>query len=237
MQFQRGNIGLFFKGDPTLKLWMPFEEGSGTSTRDLSGNGNNGTLNGGALFTPAKFDNALYFDGVNDYVDCGNGTSLQLTTGTVMAWIKTPNAGSNYRGIVVKQMAYGMFLYGNIFGIYDWGIATFRTTNTNLADNKWHYVAFSFQSGISNGTKLYIDGNWKIDTTMTISDQTVQLFIGKGIPTTGQEFSGLIDEVAVFSRALSPQEISQYYSWAIGTPKRKYIFAPSVPEPNFFPFF
>jgi prepilin-type N-terminal cleavage/methylation domain-containing protein len=63
--------------DNGLVLYLPFEEGSGTSTRDLSGHNNDGTLYNGPTWVEGKLGKALSFDGVDDYVDCGNGESLR----------------------------------------------------------------------------------------------------------------------------------------------------------------
>ena len=65
-----------------------FNEGSGTTTADASGNGLTGTLNGAAWTTLGKFGNALSFNGSSNYVDLGNPTPLKLTGSmTWSAWI------------------------------------------------------------------------------------------------------------------------------------------------------
>ena len=63
--------------------------------------------------------NALNFDGVNDFVNCGNSASVQISTGTVEAWIKTANAGTSFRSIVTKGGAWSLFLQDNILIAYD----------------------------------------------------------------------------------------------------------------------
>ena len=102
---------------PSLVGWWRFEG----NANDSSGKGNNGTVYGSSLDT-GKFGRCYSFDGVDDYVGLPEppAASTNINTGSVFAWIKTPNAGTGYQGIVVKQFAYGMFLVDNIFGIYDW---------------------------------------------------------------------------------------------------------------------
>ncbi|MHC4168510.1 MAG: hypothetical protein ACYSWQ_16280 [Planctomycetota bacterium] len=60
-----------------------FDEGSGTTAFDSSGNGNDGTLNGGPNWVVGYLGGALEFDGSDDWVDCGNDPSLDLTTWTI----------------------------------------------------------------------------------------------------------------------------------------------------------
>jgi hypothetical protein len=142
--------------------------------------------------------NALNFDGVDDYVNCTNNAALQITTGTIEAWIKTSNAGSSYRGIVTKQSAYSLFLNNNILIAYDWTTGD-RSTGINLADNAWHHVALSFNNGVANGSYIYIDGVLKLTTTYNISGQGVGLAIGAGYDSGSQNFAGNIDEVRVWN--------------------------------------
>ena len=93
--------------DGLVAHW-PLDEGGDGTARDASGNGNDGTLNG-PTWDSGKFGGALSFDGSNDFVDCGNSSTLDFGTGdfTVSAWIKTAdragetifgNGGDNARG-------------------------------------------------------------------------------------------------------------------------------------------
>ena len=160
-----------------------------------------------------RFGQCGVFNGSSSYVDCGNSASLQLTSGTISAWIKTSGAGSSHRGIVVKQNAFGMFLLDNVFCIFDWSGGGTKTSSVNLADGKWHHVAVTLQSGVSNGTILYIDGTSRTTTTFTVSNQTVQLVIGNGGTSgTAQNFNGLIEDVCVFNRVLTSSEIFKLYN-------------------------
>ncbi len=182
----------------------------GTTAYDRSGSGNNGTITA-ATKTIGKLGQALGFDGSSSNVNLNNPVSLQLSQGTVSAWIKTSNAGTSYRGIVGKNSAYGMYLMGNIFGVYDNGAALFRSTGVNLADNKWHHVSFSFDSGVTNGTLLYIDGALSLTTTLTNTNQTGTARVGMGQGGAGQTFTGSIDEARIYNRILSANEIKQLY--------------------------
>ena len=77
---------------------LSFDEGSGTTATDLSGSGNNGTLNGPTWSTSGKFGNALSLDGVNDWVTVADSNSLDLTTGmTLEGWFQPTALGNNWR--------------------------------------------------------------------------------------------------------------------------------------------
>lgn len=201
---------------PGPVAYLTFDEGSGQSANDKSGNGNTGTLGASSsddtddpLWTDGKYSKALSFDGNSDFVTGTNSASVQLTKGTVSAWIKTPTAGSSYRGILTKQFAYGMFLKDDVLMTYDWNSGNDRSTGINLADNSWHYVTLTFDSGITNGTRLWIDGIPVLTTTMTILDQTVGIEIGRGGSSGGttQLFAGIIDDVQVYNYIRTPQQI------------------------------
>jgi len=196
-----------------LKAYYKMSDATGTTLTDNSGNSHTGTFNGpiwkisGAFAGPRQ---ALDFDGINDVVVIGNGTPFCLTQGTIEAWIKTSDAGSGHRGIVVKQMAYGMFLYNNELVAYEWGGRGNISSGVLLNDNKWHHVAFSFHVGVTNGTCLYVDGVKKSTITFGMYNQTVGLGIGNGsITSLIQPFKGLIDEVRVWNTAKTERQIQE----------------------------
>lgn len=185
-----------------------------TTATDSSGLGNNGSVVGSVPSpTIGKLGQALLLNSATTTgaVSAGNPASLQINSGTLSAWIKTGNAGTGYRGIVGKSVAYGMYLQSNIFGLYDPTAGVFRTTGVNLADNRWHHVVASFDSGVTGGVSLYIDGTLRATSTMTIVNQgsNVQVGIGQGGPT--QVFSGAIDDPRVYNRILSASEVYNLY--------------------------
>jgi hypothetical protein len=166
----------------------------------VTGGCGNVNASGTITVTSAPPGNALNFDGSNDFVNCGNNSNVQINQGTVEAWIKTANAGTGYRGIVVKQRAYGIYLVDNVLQLYDYGSNSAKSTGINLADNRWHHIAFTFNSSITNGTIIYIDGVSKLTTTSTVSSHIQVLGIGAGqFPTIIQQFAGTIDEVRIWN--------------------------------------
>ena len=200
-------------GAPPVGEWK-MDEGTGTVAKDTSGNGNDGTVSGATWKAGCQQGTCLEFDGVDDIVSVGNPVALQISTGTVEAWIKTTNPGSGFRAIIERQNGYGIFLKDNEFGLYDWGTAAFRGTGVSLNDGTWHHVAAVFQSGITNGTKLYIDGSEKLVTSMTVSSPT-NVTIGAW-NTGAQQFNGQIDHVRIYNYTRTPSQVA--YDFNRGKP-------------------
>ena len=81
-----------------------FDAGSGTTLRDASGNGNNGSISGATWSPSGKFGGSLSFDGVNDMVTVADAASLDLTQKmTLEAWVKPTSAGSDWRTVILKE--------------------------------------------------------------------------------------------------------------------------------------
>ena len=81
-------------GDGLVGYW-PLDEGGGASAVDVSGNGSDGTLNGGPGWVAGKFGTVLEFDGADDHVDLGNSTILDfgISDFAVSAWVNISAAG------------------------------------------------------------------------------------------------------------------------------------------------
>jgi len=179
---------------------------------------NNGTIYGATTPPPATPQALGYlFDGVDDYVNAGNDASLNITNAiTVNVWVKFTQAqGDKY---FASKIDYGNNLNG------DWGIKTDVATGTKASvgfndggwkiingatvinDGKYHHVV----GVISNGQIiLYVDSNVEangsIGNQITNSHNTV---IGGTDTSLSPSFNGSIDEVRIYNRALSAQEIN-----------------------------
>ena len=70
--------------DPSLAAWWPFDEGEGNVAYDATGNGNDGVFNGDPQWVPGVLGSALEFNG-DDYLNCGNGPTLQIRDAITMA--------------------------------------------------------------------------------------------------------------------------------------------------------
>ena len=98
-----------------LVAYWKFDEGSGTSVADSSGNGNTGTLTSGPVWTAGIAGNALYFDGIDDNVTVLDSNSLDLSGPfTLSAWVNPASTFTDYRSILAKNYKY--YLYASSTG-------------------------------------------------------------------------------------------------------------------------
>ncbi len=194
-------------------------ETSGTNAKNIGSNGIDGTYGGG--FTLAQSsgltgssDFSTGFDGVSGSVNFTNPASLQLGIGTMEAWVKTTDSAV-IKGILVKQSAYSIFIAGGKMAMYDWTGNMLRDSGAFINDNIWHHVAASFQSGVVNGTILYVDGAQKLATTMAPNNQGNPLLAASG-NAGGQYIIGSVQETAVYNTILTPAQILAHYNAGIG---------------------
>ena len=189
------------------------------NTRSYAGLGNTafgliagveGTLVNGVGFTTTN-NGAFTFDGSNDYINFGNSSAVQQSLGTLSAWAKASSPGGGYRGIIAKQGAYGLFYTDSVLVAYDWAADAPRSTGVNIADNTWKNVVLTYQSGVSNGTRIYINGVSVLTTTITVLNQTGNLF-GGAEANAGQYASCQISSFNIYNRALSATEVLQNYN-------------------------
>ena len=187
--------------------------GAGFTANGLVG-GIVGTLVNGVGFTSSN-NGSFIFDGTNDYINFGNSSTLQQSSGSLSAWTKASSPGSGYRGIIAKQGAYGLFYTDSVLVAYDWAADTPRSTGINIADNTWKNVVLTYQSGVSNGTRIYINGVSVLTATITIQSQVANLF-GGAEANANQFASCQISSFNMYSRALTAQEVLHNYNTTKG---------------------
>lgn len=200
--------GLVFYIDAANPRCYP---GSGT---DLTDNisGISASLVGGVGFSTSNYG-TFTFDGSNDNINFGNSNSVRLFNGTISAWVKATSPGAGFRGIMAKQNAYGLFYNDSVLAAYDWGANATRSTGVNIADGTWKNVVMSFQSAISNGTKIYINGSSVLTTTITWVNDTQNLYGGAEV--SASQYANCSGSIfSLYNRALSAAEVLQNYNAA-----------------------
>ena len=181
-------------------------------------------LVGTSLSLNAQFDRALSFDGVNDFVRrtpaAATDPELNLTTGTLEAWIKADGINDNeFHGVVVKQIAFGLFVYNGKLATYDWTTSSLYLSSATVGDGLWHHIAMSFQSGVNSGTILYVDGAPVLTATMTVLSNMHELTIGTGNTAGTMQFvHSIIDDVRIWNVVRTASEISTARNAEISTP-------------------
>lgn len=185
--------------------------GTGTAWNDASGNNNNGTLTNGPTYNSSNLG-SIVFDGIDDYVDCGNATSLQLaTTLTLESWCN-PTSTSGLGNMIQKNQNGGyrfriqngdLWAYSN--GNYALASGAICTNN-----NWWHCVATFGPSGIVcyvNGTQVASTGTAYTPSSVTVGN----LQIGCYAPGS-ETFNGRISIARIYNRVLTVAEILQNFN-------------------------
>jgi len=204
--------------DPNLVGWWKFDEGSGTIVLDGSGHGNNGALKGNPQWIVGHDDDALQFDGVDDYVEVPHDPSLTVDTEvTVMAWINTErhnSAGGDWQAILAKSndpRSYSFYTYTNGTLHFSAGASPYigSTSAGQVPLNEWVHVCAMVVEGhhqyYINGEDAGTGGS---GTTLPGSADTAAVRIGL-TQEGGNNFLGMIDDVRIYNRALTQEEIQQ----------------------------
>jgi len=190
---------------------------NGTTAYDRSGNNNNGTIHG-ATPTIGKQGQALSFDGVDDYVDCGSADAIRINhlgnKVTIEAWIFWKGGTSGLSRIGGFQGYFGDYALwvseSNdkvLFEVDGQNGNQLYSTQT-ISHNQWHHIVGTFDS---SGMRIYIDGvlaGEATDIYYPPTEGTANLRFGY---KENEYFHGLIDEVRIYNRALSAEEIAEHY--------------------------
>jgi len=191
-------------------LCLPFA----LNAKDMSIYHNDGTIYGAAWVT-GKCGQALSFNGLNNYVEVLNNNSLNTVNAiTLEAWINLAAYDSSLVSHILRKnnaYTFGVGATGKIgFYRYNGGAANGSWTigATTIPSNQWHQVVAVYDS--VTGAKVYLDG--VLDGTLptltgTIDSSTNNLWIGMMQGVSLYQFNGVIDEVRIYSRALSAAEI------------------------------
>jgi hypothetical protein len=192
-----------------------FNESTGTSAADSSGSGNNGTLvNGPTHSSTSKYGLALQFDGVNDMVTVPDANSLDLTTAmSIEAWVR-PTALGSWRTVVLKErpgdLVYALYAGSRFENSNTWRPSAWIGSDpvgatAALTLNAWTHLATTYDGA---SWKFYVNGTLVASRAFAapIGVSTGALRIG-GNNIWPEWFKGQIDEVRIYSRALSAAEV------------------------------
>ncbi|MFA5357396.1 MAG: LamG domain-containing protein [archaeon] len=174
----------------------------------------NNLLSNTANWVTGKDGNALKFNGANDYAEKPNASKLPLGNGarTIALWIKPKIVGTD-QGII----GYGNS--GEVFAIIisanKW--ALFTGTNTSTFGNpiiteKWYQIVLTYGGG--NDVNTYVNGEFKQTVSLggiPLNTANSNLTIGRFTTSTDKYFNGTLDEISIWSRALSQEEIRTLY--------------------------
>lgn len=200
-----------------LVLYFSFNEGSGDTVKDASGNGNDGEIVKGTKWVDGKYGSGLEFGGA-DSVEVASSASLEIEKEiSMMVWIKPALSGSEWQGLITKGPDGGesFELLVNKAGYFHTGwtfvggrVCPNRGAAGTIAAEKWQHVAVTYKPGewitYFNGEVL---DKQTTNDKLAILPNPVVLGDEKGM---SRFYTGVMDEVAIFNRALSEEEVNSF---------------------------
>ena len=161
--------------------------------------------NGTISLPPAVDGYSLQFDGSADYVEVPHHSGLNLQNEfTLEAWVKINNDTGTHR-ICSKQGSFGFGIMDGEIKFTTYGHLDYTTTSATLPSNEWCHLALTLNS--SNDADFYVNGSFleTVSGSNSANTSSEPFYIGKG---SGEHWNGYIDEVCVWNRVLTEQEIS-----------------------------
>jgi uncharacterized repeat protein (TIGR01451 family) len=204
-------------GTPPTADWS-FDEGSGPTAADMTGNGNTGTLQNGAAWAVGRNGASLAFDGIDDYVQVGAQPQLTVSNGlTISTWLYPTGTSSAGLGVILnKEGEYEIARFND--GTIQWAVANsvpgwnFINTGFVAPLNQWTHIALTYDRGTvktyANGQLVHTySGSGAIGDVATSQND---LRIG-GRQCCAQFFQGRLDEVRVYNQTLDAAAVKQLW--------------------------
>lgn len=194
-----------------------FDEGSGPTAYDLSGQGNNGTVVGSPSWVPGVAGTALLFDGATQFVNCGNDSSLSLTGDmTISAFVRL-SQNVDGRTLISKHYdnEYDLTFWGNTLIYYHgppWNIGNAGGFGPALQPGTLYHLAITRNAATKTVTAYITNKATQALSTGTFVYNTPP-YSSTNILTIGRRsqgggfLPGMIDDVRIYDEVLSAQEI------------------------------
>lgn len=194
--------------------WWPL---NGTA-KDLSGNANNGTVSGATV--ASGLNGLCYsFDGVDDYIS--TNLSMKNVDKTISFFIKKASIVGTGSSIISQWYApasWQIHIPANVGFInyysYNGSTSSSIVSSKNVCDNIWHHAVITYVAS-SNLLSIYIDGIFDTSANLTVEENTTS---GNGIwfgrengSTVYSPFAGSLEDVRIYNRALSADEVNILY--------------------------
>lgn len=207
--------------DGLVSFWTLDEADiDGDTVKDIVGN-NHGTMSGDPKIVEGMINQALEFDGVSNFVDCGGDESLNLTKAlTIEVWMKPNSAGEGGKnaGPVCRAIASGNWNWqlrynapGSFMGFQFNAVpggSTWISVQQKLEPGEWYHIMGTFDG---SSIVCYLNGEEKDRGSIAaINSSSDNFFIGQD--GWVNVFDGVVDEVRMYNRALSEDEVKQNYA-------------------------
>lgn len=187
--------------------------------KDSSGNGNGGTIKGGAKWVDGKFGKALEFNGTDSCVSTDKALLEKVSDFTITLWVKKGKMTANRIGLVGQNdtVEFG-FIQPNTVQIWSEGAGTGLNATWTFPEGEWHHVA---ATGTPKSLKIYFDGKQVAEQSVNVPNHGSSAFKvnigGCGVfDGTGNFFTGAIDDVGIFHVALEEDDIKTIINDGLG---------------------
>jgi len=190
---------------------------------DSTVNNNDGEWNdlndNGSQDAIGRMDGANYFDGIDDYIDCGNDDSLNsITEGiTIETWVKYQD-GENKTRIVDKYPSFMVYINSSTDklawnGYINNSLRDIQFPNTDILKDTWTHIVVTYANDTEHAVKTYVDGLLKdsvTDYNGSLRTTVNHLLIGSEL-SMNNSFNGTIDEVRISNAALNESQVKTAY--------------------------
>ncbi|MDO9575848.1 MAG: LamG domain-containing protein [bacterium] len=201
--------------------YWSLDESDGITANDKTGN-NHGMIYGSPERIPLKVGSALSFDGADDYIEVSESLdiifeedfTIELWLKTFDSWINTPrplickrSGNEGYYLGIGEKVSYLTFFLGDRD---ETGYAAF-VGRDNVVDGNWHHVVVQ---RAKNRVRMFVDGILDVDVANPITGFLAGsgcLYIGSDHSTPPHFFHGILDEVRIYNRGLSAEEVLEHY--------------------------
>jgi len=201
---------------PTQELvaYYTFDENSGTTAQDSSGNNNDGTISG-ATWATGHSGSALSFDGLNDYINAGTNSVLDLNGAmTISAWVRPVGWSTGSIGAIVTRGAGGGTGYefytrqvSNSYALWDINPAVISTIGPTFGE--WQHAAVVVDGSTY---RFYVNGEDAGTGSWSLSPSGINPLLIGSFDGSSEFFNGSIDELRIYNYALSNAEIQDLFN-------------------------
>jgi hypothetical protein len=209
-------VSFAFSAEEGLIGYWKFDEGKGDVAGDSSGNKNDGKIIRNPEWVDGKFGKALKFDGgKTQKVEVPHSDSFADITNaiTIETWINPANFNAWMSFGVKGDITYGMFINPSAYvRMHYSGGSTLDTPANSIKANEWTHVVGTYDG---KAVRIYLNGEMKAElaTNVAIPANTASFVIG-GTQESRDWFTGMVDEVKLYSRGLTEEEIKKSMSGA-----------------------
>ena len=208
----------------TVGVWL-FDEGNGTTAKDLSGNSDDGLLAKGPKWVDGTFAKAIEFDGVDDYLEIGLPdvfNDIPNNDFTIVFWINVHDiagSGTVWTRIIEARLDNSNYLQFDIqinngelgVNIVDEGVERTFMVDSPITADTWYHVTGTWDAK-ADTVGLYLDGVLQSTPGVTPASPGNGEILNIGRRSDGSalsHFDGVIDEFAIFSTTLTEEDIDR----------------------------